>query len=87
MFKKLRRRLRNSYQSIWGVFECCVYAFGYRKPLSTRSKPAKANKLCLLEMLHTTKKMKKNFCLFGANIFLEMLFGKKLYYDDHTKRL
>jgi hypothetical protein len=35
-------------------------------------------------MLHTTKKMKKKFFLFGANIFLENIFGKKLYYDGHT---
>jgi hypothetical protein len=31
----------------------------------------KTSKVSLLKMLHTTKKVKKNFCLLGENIFLK----------------
>jgi hypothetical protein len=61
----------------------CLWA---AKPLSTRSEPAKTSKLCLLEMLHTTIQMKKNFCLLGQKFFLKK-FDENLYFGDHKTML
>jgi hypothetical protein len=43
---------------------------------STRSEPAKTSKLYLLEKLHTTIKVKKNFCFLGQNFFTK-IFDEK----------
>jgi hypothetical protein len=53
---------------------------------STRSEPAKTNKVYLLEMLHTTNKDEEKF-LFLVEIFHIENFMKKVDLDDHSKML
>ena len=54
--------------------------------LSTRSEPAKTNKVYLLEMLHTTRNDEEKF-LFLVEIFHIEIFMKKVNLDDHSKML
>jgi hypothetical protein len=52
--------------------------FWVAKPLQPDLKPAKTSKVSLLEMLHTTIHVKKNFCLLGQKFFYKF-FDEKLY--------
>jgi hypothetical protein len=53
--------------------------FWVAKPLQPDLKPAKTSKVYLLEMLHTTIQVKKNFCLLGKTNFLNF-FDKKIIF-------
>jgi hypothetical protein len=54
--------------------------------LSTRSEPAKASKVYLLEMLHTTSKDEEKI-LFLVEIFHIEIFIAKIDLDDHFTML
>jgi hypothetical protein len=53
---------------------------------STRSETAKTSKVYLLEMLHTTIQVKKNFCLLGQKFFYNF-FMKNIDLDDQITML
>jgi hypothetical protein len=53
--------------------------FWVAKPLQPDLKPAKTSKVSLLEMLHTTIQVKKNFCLLGQKNFLK-IFDKNIIF-------
>jgi hypothetical protein len=71
--------LRNSYQFLEGLGVLCG-CFWVAKPFSTKSELAKTSKVCLLEMLQTTNKVKKNFFFFRAKIFRK----KNLILNDQS---
>jgi hypothetical protein len=54
--------------------------------LSTKSEPAKTNKVYLLEKLHTTSKDEEKFLVL-VEIFHIENFMKKVDLDDHSKML
>jgi hypothetical protein len=53
--------------------------FWVAKPPQPDLKPAKTSKVYLLEMLHTTIQVKKNFFLLGQKFFLKF-FDKKIIF-------
>jgi hypothetical protein len=53
--------------------------FWVAKPPQPDLKPAKTSKLCLLEKLHTTIQVKKNFCFLGQN-FSQKIFDEKFIF-------
>jgi hypothetical protein len=83
--EKVKRKVENVTHLKRRVLECCVDFWGSITP-STRSEPAKTNKVYLLEKLHTTSKDEEKFIVL-VEIFHIENFMKKVDLDDHSKML